>query len=183
MFNDDIQGTGAVTLAGIVAALKVLGETKLSDQRIVIYGAGSAGMGVADAVREGVEVAEDIRPAEASKIFWAVDRNGLLVESMGNSLRVNQALYARPDEEIKDWVLGNPESSPNPQLLDVIRNVKPTILIGTSTAAGAFNEEIIKEMSKHVDRPIIFPLSNPTSLCEVAPRKYSSRGCVRSEQS
>jgi malate dehydrogenase (oxaloacetate-decarboxylating) len=174
MFNDDIQGTGAVTLGAIVAALKVNHGGPLKDQRIVIYGAGSAGMGVADAIREGIEVEDGLSSAEASKRFWAVDRNGLLIESMIPTLRGNQVPYARPDQEIKEWTLENPELPNTAQLLDVVRNVKPTILIGTSTATGAFTEEIIREMAKHVERPIIMPLSNPTSLCEVDPRESAS---------
>ncbi|GMK59199.1 hypothetical protein CspeluHIS016_0702140 [Cutaneotrichosporon spelunceum] len=170
MFNDDIQGTGAVTLAAIMAALKVNNGGSLKDQRVVIYGAGSAGMGVADAIREGMEVDNGISQEEASKRFWAVDRDGLLIESMRPKLRPNQTPYARPDREIKEWVLENPELPDTAQLLDVVRNVKPTILIGTSTATGAFNEDIIREMAKHVERPIIMPLSNPTALCEVDPQ-------------
>ncbi|BEI90859.1 uncharacterized protein CcaverHIS019_0309290 [Cutaneotrichosporon cavernicola] len=170
MFNDDIQGTGAVTLAAIVAALKVNKGGSLKDQRIVIYGAGSAGMGVADAIREGMEVEDGLSHEEASRRFWAVDRNGLLIESMAPTLRPNQVPYARPDSEVKEWALENPELPDTAQLLDVIRNVKPTILIGTSTATGAFNEEVVREMAKHVERPIIMPLSNPTPLCEVDPQ-------------
>ncbi|KLT41439.1 putative malate dehydrogenase [Cutaneotrichosporon oleaginosum] len=170
MFNDDIQGTGAVTLAAIIAALKVSGGGALQDQRIVIYGAGSAGMGVADAIREGMEVQDKLGTADASQRFWAVDRNGLLLESMAPALRGNQVRYARPDDEIKTWALENPELPSMAQLLDVVRNVKPTILIGTSTATGAFTEEVVREMAKHVERPIIMPLSNPTSLCEVDPQ-------------
>jgi malate dehydrogenase (oxaloacetate-decarboxylating) len=90
------------------------------------------------------------------------------------TLRGNQVPYARPDQEIKEWTLENPELPNTAQLLDVVRNVKPTILIGTSTATGAFTEEIIREMAKHVERPIIMPLSNPTSLCEVDPRESAS---------
>lgn len=176
MFNDDIQGTGAVTLGAIVAALKVNNGGTLKDQRIVIYGAGSAGMGVADAIREGMEVEDGLSAAEASRRFWAVDRNGLLIERMAPTLRRNQVQYVRPDAEIKEWALENPELPDTAQLLDVVRNVKPTILIGTSTATGAFTEPIIREMAKHVERPIIMPLSNPTSLCEVDPRESEAGG-------
>lgn len=167
MFNDDIQGTGAVTLAALLAALKSIGQT-LKDQRIVIYGAGSAGMGIAAQIQDGLELIDGLSPREAHKRFWAVDRNGLLLEGMGTSLRHSQLAYARPDAEIADWQLENPELH-QASLLDVIRHVKPTVLIGTSTHTRAFNEEIIKEMAKHVERPIIFPMSNPTALCEVDP--------------
>ncbi|WOO83428.1 putative NAD-dependent malic enzyme 3 [Vanrija pseudolonga] len=167
MFNDDIQGTGAVTLAGLLAALKVSNQ-KLGDQRIVIYGAGSAGMGIANQIRDGLEILDGKTRQEANKHFWCVDRNGLLVESMGNNLRHSQQGYARPDAEIANWELENPEQHAA-YLMDVIKNVKPTVLIGTSTSRRAFNEDIVREMAKYVERPIIFPMSNPTALCEVDP--------------
>ncbi|KAI9636546.1 malate dehydrogenase [Dioszegia hungarica] len=168
MFNDDIQGTGAVALAALLAAIRLSGS-KLSDQRIVIYGAGSAGMGIADQIKDGLMILDGLDKNEAARRFWCVDRNGLLVESMGNALRHAQMAYARPDEEVKDWKRQNEDQNAI-RLLDVIREVKPTVLIGTSTHSRAFNEELIKEMAKHVDRPIIFPMSNPTALCEVDPQ-------------
>jgi len=125
-------------------------------------------MGIAEQIRDGLEIIDGLSHKDALKRFWAVDRNGLLLESMGNTLRHSQLSYARPDEEIKDWELENPEIQ-QVSLLDVIKNVKPTVLIGTSTHTRAFNEEIIKEMAKHVERPIIMPMSNPTALCEVTP--------------
>lgn len=167
MFNDDIQGTGAVALAALLAAIKASGQ-KLEDQRIVIYGAGSAGMGIAAQVQDGLQLLSGLSRQEAARRFWCVDRNGLLLESQGNSLRHSQLEYARPDEEIKTWDLENPDIH-QVNLMDVIRNVKPTVLIGTSTHTRAFNEEVVKEMAAHVDRPIIFPMSNPTALCEVDP--------------
>ncbi|KAL7421413.1 NAD-dependent malic enzyme, mitochondrial [Cryptotrichosporon argae] len=167
MFNDDIQGTGAVALAALIAALKVSG-TALKDQRIVIYGAGSAGMGIADQIRDGLMILEGLSKEEAEARFWCVDRNGLLVESMGGSLRHAQLAYARQDDELKGWTLDDPEHGVA-RLADVVREVKPTVLIGTSTASRAFTEDIVREMAKHVERPIIFPMSNPTALCEVDP--------------
>lgn len=167
MFNDDIQGTGAVALAALIAATKVSG-TKLSDQRIVIYGAGSAGMGIADQIKDGLIILEGLDKDEAARRFWCVDRNGLLVGSMGTGLRHAQLAYARRDEEVEGWERENPEQRAL-RLLDVVKAVKPTVLIGTSTHSRAFNEEIIREMAKHVERPIIFPMSNPTVLCEVDP--------------
>jgi malate dehydrogenase (oxaloacetate-decarboxylating) len=110
MFNDDIQGTGAVALAALIAAIKVSG-TSLKDQRIVIYGAGSAGMGIADQIRDGLMILEGLSKEEASKRFYCVDRNGLLVESMGNGLRHAQMSYARNDEEVADWTRANPEQN------------------------------------------------------------------------
>ncbi|WRT68875.1 uncharacterized protein IL334_005856 [Kwoniella shivajii] len=166
MFNDDIQGTGAVALAALIAAIKVSGA-RLSDQRIVIYGAGSAGMGIADQIKDGLMILEGLSEEEASRRFWCVDRNGLLVESMGNNLRHAQLPYARPDEEITHWE--KTEDNEGTWLMDVVKNVKPTVLIGTSTHSRAFSEELIREMGKHVERPIIFPMSNPTALCEVDP--------------
>ncbi|ORY29162.1 putative malate dehydrogenase [Naematelia encephala] len=167
MFNDDIQGTGAVALSALVAAIRVSGGS-LKDQRIVIYGAGSAGMGIADQIRDGLMILEGLTKEEAQSRFWCVDRNGLLVESMGNALRHAQMGYARRDEEVRDWERANPEQDAV-RLIDTIKAVKPTVLIGTSTHTRAFDEEIVKEMASHVERPIIFPMSNPTALCEVDP--------------
>ncbi|WWD21006.1 hypothetical protein CI109_105487 [Kwoniella shandongensis] len=166
-FNDDIQGTGAVALAALLAAIKVSG-TSLADQRIVIYGAGSAGMGIADQIKDGLMILEGLSKEEAARRFWCVDRNGLLVESMGNALRHAQLPYARPDEEVEHYNREDPDKR-GVWLLDVVKNVKPTVLIGTSTHTRAFTEELVKEMGKHVERPIIFPMSNPTALCEVDP--------------
>ncbi|WVR09208.1 hypothetical protein IAU60_006270 [Kwoniella sp. DSM 27419] len=167
MFNDDIQGTGAVALAALLAAIKVSGA-RLADQRIVIYGAGSAGMGIADQIKDGLMILEGLDKDEAARRFWCVDRNGLLVESMGNGLRHAQLPYARPDAEVENWE--KTEGENGTWLMDVIKNVKPTVLIGTSTHSRAFDEELIREMGKHVERPIIFPMSNPTALCEVDPQ-------------
>ncbi|WVQ84624.1 hypothetical protein IAT38_006779 [Cryptococcus sp. DSM 104549] len=172
IFNDDIQGTGAVTLAAVHAAISVT-KTKLSDQRIVIYGAGSAGLGIARQLRDAIpleasEASEssdspsDEATAEAEKKFWLVDKYGLIKKSLGDKVREEIDKGFVRDEE--DW--GDGETG----LLEVVKRVKPTVLIGTSTHAGAFTEEVVKEMCKHVDRPIIFPLSNPTRLCEVNPK-------------
>ncbi|KAL7410185.1 malate dehydrogenase [Mrakia frigida] len=166
-FNDDIQGTGAVTLSALMAAVGVTKST-LSDQRIVVYGAGSAGMGIARQIRDGMVLIDGLSQEEANRRFWCVDRNGLLVESMGSSLRHSQLQYARPDTEVADWPRQNPDQDAL-RLLDVVRQVKPTVLIGTSTHSRAFDEELIKEMASNVERPIIFPMSNPTSLAEVDP--------------
>lgn len=166
-FNDDIEGTGAVALSAVMAAVGVAGGN-LADQKIVVYGAGTAGMGVADQIRDGLMFLGGLTREEANKRFWCIDQNGLLVGSMGGSLRHAQLPYARPDEEVKDWIKENP-SIPNLSLMDVVHNVKPTILIGCSTHSGAFTEEVVKEMASHVERPIIMPFSNPTSLSELDP--------------
>lgn len=108
MFNDDIQGTGAVTLAALSAAVGVTG-TKLSDQRIVIYGAGSAGMGIADMIRDGMMYTDGVRKEDAERAFWCIDKDGLLLQSMGdrNALRPFQQPYARPDDDVKGWKHSN----------------------------------------------------------------------------
>ena len=161
-FNDDMQGTGAITLAAAVSAMRVCG-TPLRNQRVVIFGAGTAGVGIADQIRDAM-VREGASPEEAGQRFWLVDVPGLLVDNMGDQLRDYQLKYARPAAEVKRWTHQSAIS-----LAEVVHHVRPTMLIGTSTAAGAFTEAIVKDMAAHVDRPIIFPLSNPTSSAEAAP--------------
>lgn len=126
-------------------------------------------MGIAEQIKDGLVVLDGLTEKEAHERFWLVDREGLLVESMGNSLREGQKPYARDDSQIEGWEFENPEQRVA-RLIDVVRHVKPTVLIGTSTQSRAFDEQIIREMAKHVERPIIFPMSNPTALCEVDPR-------------
>ncbi|ODG92835.1 NAD-dependent malic enzyme [Gottfriedia luciferensis] len=162
-FNDDIQGTGAVTLAAIMSALKVTGES-LKDQRIVVFGPGAAGIGNADQMAD-VMVLEGSTREEAFDRFWAVDYRGLLTDETPDVLHF-QKPYARKVDEVKDW---DKNEEGIISLMEVVQRVKPTILIGTSGQAGAFTEEIIKEMAKHVDRPIILPMSNPTALTEAVP--------------
>ncbi|WP_264435391.1 NAD-dependent malic enzyme [Coxiella endosymbiont of Dermacentor marginatus] len=159
-FNDDIQGTGAVTLGAILAALKITHST-LSKQRIVIYGAGSAGMGITDTIFRAVSQ-NGFSEAEARKLFWLVDQPGLLTEFSGYVTPAQQP-YLRTKDETKNWKIENLHQI---SLLDVIENVKPTILIGTSARRHAFNQTIVKKMLKYVAKPIIFPLSNPTEKCE-----------------
>ena len=163
-FNDDLQGTAAVTLAAITSALRVTGG-RLSEQRIVIHGAGTSGTGIADLVRDTM-IRERLTPAEANQRFWAVDRQGLLVDD-DPTLRDFQRPYARTRDEVTTWATtapGRPIS-----LADVVGQVHPTVLIGASTQGGAFTENIVKDMAGHVNRPIILPLSNPTSMCEAVP--------------
>ncbi len=162
MFNDDMQGTGAITMAAAVSAMRVCGSP-LRNQRVVIFGAGTAGVGIADQIRDAM-IREGASPEEAVRRFWLVDVSGLLVDNMGDRLRDHQVKYGRPAAEVKRWAHQSAIS-----LAEVVRQVRPTILIGTSTAAGAFTEAIVKDMAAHVDRPIIFPLSNPTSSAEAAP--------------
>ncbi|KAG8975485.1 NAD-dependent malic enzyme, mitochondrial [Tulasnella sp. 425] len=166
IFNDDIQGTGAVTLSALMSAVGVT-KSKLSDQRIVVYGAGTAGVGVIWQLRDAMIRIDGISQEEASKRFYMIDKDGLITKGFGSKIRHGQEDFVRPDEE---WDDGD-KLDGKIGLLQVVKKIHPTVLIGTSTHAGGFTEEIIKEMAKHVDRPIIFPLSNPTRLVEVDPSK------------
>ncbi len=163
-FNDDIQGTAAVTLAALLAALKVNG-TKITDQRVVLLGAGSASTGISDLIVSGMMRA-GMSEQEARGCFWILNSKGLITEKSENMIE-SQTPYLRDSASLANWTLQN---SNKIDLLDVVKNVKPTILIGCSTVSGSFTEEIIKEMASHVDQPIIFPLSNPTSKCEALPK-------------
>ncbi|MGH0427740.1 oxaloacetate-decarboxylating malate dehydrogenase [Bacillus mycoides] len=160
-FNDDIQGTGAVSLAAVLSAVKASG-VPLSEHRVVVFGAGTAGIGIADQVRDAL-VRAGLSEQEAHERFWCIDRNGLITNNMEDLLDF-QIPYARKEAEVNDW-----KQSDAIGLAEVVKHVKPTILIGTSTVAGAFKEEIIKEMASHVERPIILPMSNPTPLAEAKP--------------
>ena len=159
-FNDDVQGTGCVTLAAIMAGLHI-SKTKLEDMRLVVFGAGSAGTGIADQVRDAIAADSGKSKEEAAKQIWCVDKPGLLLKSQGDKLTHAQIGYARSDA---DW-----KSKDSGDLLSVIKEVKPHVLIGTSTKPKAFTQEIIEVMSSHVERPIVFPLSNPTRLHEASP--------------
>jgi malate dehydrogenase (oxaloacetate-decarboxylating) len=170
IFNDDMQGTGAITLAAILAGIRVAGS-RPADQRVVIFGAGTAGVGVADQIR-AVMVDDGLPEEEATRRFWCVDRQGLLMDDMSD-LRDFQVAYARPRSELGQWRLapGDGSASRNGSigLADVVANVHPTILVGTSTQGGAFNERIVRDMAAHTARPMIFPMSNPTELIEAVP--------------
>jgi malate dehydrogenase (oxaloacetate-decarboxylating) len=164
-FNDDFQGTGAITLAAAVSAMRVCG-TLLRNQRVVIFGAGIAGIGVADLIRD-VMIDGGLTAEEAARRFWCVDLHGLLTNDMGDRLHDYQATYARPSAEVKSWKReGNSNAI---GLAEVIRQVRPTMLIGTSGINGAFKEPIVRDMARHTERPIIFPLSSPPSLAEATP--------------
>jgi malate dehydrogenase (oxaloacetate-decarboxylating) len=164
-FSDDFQGTGAITLAAAVSAMRVCG-TLLKNQRIVIFGAGIAGIGVADLIRD-VMIDGGLTAEEAARRFWCVDTHGLLTNDMGDRLHDYQATYARPSAEAKSWKReGNSNTI---GLAEVIRQVRPTMLVGTSGAASAFTESIVREMARHTERPIIFPLSSPPPLAEATP--------------
>lgn len=157
-FNDDIQGTAAVALGALTTATKVAG-TRLTDHRVVVLGAGSAAIGVADMIRTAL-VEEGLSEQQAADRFWFVDIDGLLVSSRTDLTR-EQRVYARDDAEVRQW--GGSD------LARVVDEVKPTVLIGLSTAHGAFTEEIVRTMADACDRPVILPLSNPTSNAEAEP--------------
>ncbi len=165
-FNDDMQGTGAVTLAAAVSAMRICGSL-LQKQRIVIFGAGVGGIGVADLIRE-VMVEAGLSAEEATKQFWCVDSHGLLTSDMGDRLHDYQAAYARPAAEIRSWRTESAGTSAI-GLAEVVRQVRPTMLIGMSGMAGAFTEQIVRTMVRHTERPIIFPLSSPASCAEATP--------------
>ena len=162
-FNDDIQGTGAVTVAGLLAASRLIG-TKFSDHRIAILGAGSSAFGISDQIVAAM-VREGSSADDARKTLWLSDSKGL-VHDQRTLDEAFKKKYAQPFERTVDWQLDDPSRI---GFSDVVRNVRPTILIGTSAQPGAFSEEIVREMAQHVARPIIFPLSNPTSKSEATP--------------
>lgn len=159
-FNDDIQGTAAVALGAVLGAVAVT-KTGLRDQQIVMLGAGSAGIGVADGLRAAMKE-DGLSEAEARSRFWVVDKNGLL-HSGRRDLTPEQSVYAQPEERVAGWL-----QRPNGQigLADVVGKIEVTILIGLSTVGGAFTEATVREMARKVERPIIFPLSNPTARSE-----------------
>src|SRR5271154_1795993 len=158
-FNDDIQGTAAVATATAISAMNVTG-VPLEQQKIAVLGFGTAGIGITNLLAQFMQDT-GLTPEEAHKRFYAVDRYGLITEK-GKDVRPEQLPYARKEEEVKGWGQGNGEIS----LLDVVQNAKPSVLIGVSGQPGAFTEAAIREMAKHTARPVIFPLSNPTSRSE-----------------
>jgi malate dehydrogenase (oxaloacetate-decarboxylating) len=161
-FNDDMQGTAAVVLAAAFSAVRAAGQ-RMRDQRVVIHGAGTAGLGIADMLRD-VMVREGLPAEEAARRFYPLGRNGLLTDET-EGMYDFQLPYARPAGEVAGWAGGGDGI----RLAEVVANVRPTMLIGTSTQAGAFTEAIVKDMAGHVERPIIMPLSNPTSRAEALP--------------
>ncbi len=187
IFNDDMQGTGAIVLAGLLNALRVTG-TRWRDQRVVVFGGGTAGVGIADQIRD--QIARDgLDAGQATGQVWIVDLPGLLTDDMSEGLLDYQRPYARPAAEVSGWartpVPVDPAAATRwPQmaalrqaraaagiitLQTVVEQVKPTILVGTSTAHGAFTEQVVEAMSAGVERPVIFPISNPFSKIEAMP--------------
>jgi malate dehydrogenase (oxaloacetate-decarboxylating) len=187
IFNDDMQGTGVITMAGLFSALKVTG-TRWRDQRVIVFGGGTAGIGIADQICD--QMARDgLDPGEAKRQIWIVDLPGLLTDDMLHGMLDYQRPYVRPAAEAADWekspvaidpaaAVRWPEMAALQQaradsgiisLQTVVQKVKPTILIGTSTTHGAFTKDVVEAMSAGVSRPVIFPLSNPTSKIEAMP--------------
>ena len=162
-FNDDIQGTAAVTAATLVSAINVTG-IPLEQQKIVVVGLGSAGIGIASLLAQFMQD-RGLPEAESRKRFYAIDRYGLVTEK-GKDVRPEQLPFARQEQEVQSWRQPNEEIT----LLDVVRQAKPSVLIGVSGQAGAFSEQAVREMAKHTARPVIFPLSNPTSRSEATPQ-------------
>jgi len=162
IFNDDMQGTGAIVMAAVFSGLKVTKQT-FAEQRLVVYGAGTAGTGMADQISAAME-RDGLTREEAKQRVWLIDINGLVTDDMPN-LPDYQQEYARPAAEVADWARKDGKIG----LLEVVKQVKPTILIGTSTDHGAFTEEVVKALAAGVERPILLPLSNPTEKIEVMP--------------
>jgi malate dehydrogenase (oxaloacetate-decarboxylating) len=163
------QGTGAVTLAAIMSAVGVTKST-LADQRYIIYGAGSAGLGIALQLRDGTVQIDGTPLDKANKQFYLVDKHGLIKESLGELIRPGVREFVRPDEE---WEGVPTNDNGEITLLEVVKKTRPTVLIGCSTHGGAFTETIVREMTKSVERPIILPLSNPSRLVEADPAKVN----------
>jgi malate dehydrogenase (oxaloacetate-decarboxylating) len=157
-FNDDIQGTGAVALAGVISACRLRGE-RLRDQRIVVYGAGAGGAGVAGALKEGL-VKDGLTEREATARLFVLDSRGLLVE--GRPMEDYKRSFAQPPDAVR-------AAGAAPTLLETIVQTRATVLLGLSGQPGTFLEEHARAMARHTARPVIFPLSNPTSACEATP--------------
>jgi malate dehydrogenase (oxaloacetate-decarboxylating) len=162
-FNDDIQGTAAIATATLISAINVTG-VPLEQQKILMMGLGGAGIGILDLL---VQFMKDkgVSEEEARSHFYAFKSNGLVTDR-SEKVRPEQTPFARKEEEVRGWRQPNGDLT----LLDVVRNAKPSVLIGVSGQGGAFTEEVVREMAKHVARPIIFPLSNPTSQSEAVPQ-------------
>jgi len=164
-FNDDIQGTAAVATGTLLSAI-IVTDIKLTEQRIAFVGAGSAGCGIASLLLQAM-IDAGASEAEARRRFFAIDRNGLIVEGM-TDITSAQKPFVQKRETVANWKLQSPGKV---SLFDVVANAKPTVLIGVSGQTGAFTEQVVREMARNVERPIIFPLSNPTSRSEATPEQ------------
>ncbi|GLQ51983.1 NAD-dependent malic enzyme [Dyella flava] len=164
-FNDDIQGTAAIAAGTLLAAVNVTG-VKLTEQRIAVLGAGSAGCGISSLLLRAM-VDAGLTEEEARRAFYLVDRNGLLVEGM-EGITPAQMPFVQKHDAVADWLV---DESGHIGLLEVVRNAKPTVLIGVSGQTGAFSEQVVRAMAEGVAHPVIFPLSNPTSRSEAVPQQ------------
>jgi malate dehydrogenase (oxaloacetate-decarboxylating) len=162
IFNDDMQGTGAITLAAVLSAIKV-SDVPMREQKVVVFGAGTAGVGIADQLRDAM-VRDGGSREQATARIWLVDKPGLLTRDTSD-LRDFQQSYARDPSEVAGWKKDDGGIS----LLETVKQVKPTILLGTSTVHEAFTQEVVEAMSEGTERPIILPLSNPDSRIEAMP--------------
>ena len=162
-FNDDMQGTGSVVLGGVLAATRAAG-IPFTEHRVVLFGAGTAGIGIADFITSAM-TRDGLTTNEARRRIWCLGSHGLLVDGMRAGMRDFQRVYARAGAEVCTWQ----RQGEDIDLLEVVRQVQPTLLIGCAAQPGAFTEEVVREMAAHADRPIIFALSNPTSLSEAIP--------------
>src|SRR5271154_1174564 len=162
-FNDDIQGTAAIAATTLISAINVTG-VPLEQQKIVVVGFGTAGLGITNLMAQFIQD-KGLSAEEARTHFYGIDRYGLVTEN-GKDVRPEQLAYTRKEQEVQGWS----ESKGEITLLDVVRNAKPTVLIGVSGQTGAFTEQAVREMAKHTPRPVIFPLSNPTSRSEATPQ-------------
>jgi len=187
IFNDDMQGTGAIVMAGLLSALKVSGS-RWRDQRVIVFGGGTAGIGIADQIHDQM-VRDGLDDRQATRSIWVVDLPGLLTDDMSEGVLDYQRPYLRPAAEAANWEKSPVQIDPAASirwpemaalrsarigtgiigLQTVVDQVKPTILIGTSTAHGAFTKDVVETMGGNVGRPIIFPISNPTSAIEALP--------------
>lgn len=163
-FNDDMQGTGAITLAAAISAVRVCGSP-MRAQRVVIFGAGTAGIGVADQMRDAM-MREGLSRDDAIGRFWLVDKQGLLTTEMSGQLQDHQRTYLRRASECRGWARG-PDGVVG--LYEVVRRTKPTMLVGSSAASGAFTEAVVQSMAASSERPIIFVLSTPSVRAEANP--------------
>ena len=165
-FNDDIQGTGVVALAAVLSGIKKSG-IPLKQHKICIFGAGTAGCGIANQLCRGLSIKSGVSFEEQSKNFYLIDKTGLLLSNDSNLLYF-QKTFAHSPEEVSDWKTTKPNYI---GLLDVIKNAQPSILIGCSTASGAFTDEVLTTMYSYNKKPIIMPISNPTSKAEATPER------------
>jgi len=162
-FNDDIQGTASVVMGGLYASQRITGR-KLGEERVLIAGAGASAQGISDLIVSAM-VEDGLTKQEAQRRIWTTDSRGLVTQAR-TGLEEFKATYARPQDEVSGWPVQDPSRI---TLEEAVRFAKPTILLGTSGTPGVFTEEVVRDMAKNTERPLVFPLSNPTSQAECAP--------------